>query len=108
MNESLPQFAVYTIRRSQELDDIFVKGGTGQFTERKKWVAALGLFEQAKQNGLKLPIIFADAGDTRDGLLYYGFIRDLSADESTTTCSFEGLSRITAATPKHSLRLQST
>jgi hypothetical protein len=108
MSEQSMQFAVYTIRRSQELDNAFAKGGGGRFTERKRWVAALGLFEEAKRNGSQLPIIFADAGDTCDGLLYYGFVRELSADDSTTTCHFEGLCRVAAGTQKHSLRLRST
>ena len=48
MNNRLSQFAVYTIRRSEDLDDIYsAKGGTGRFTERKKWAAALGLFEMS-------------------------------------------------------------
>ena len=108
MNNRLSQFTVYTIRKSQDLDYIYVKGGKGRFTERKKWVTALGLFEQAKKGGVRLPIIFADAGNTFDGLIYYAFITDLSADESTTTCSFEGLRPIDPRRPRRSLRLRST
>src|ERR1017187_8601487 len=105
MNNRLSQFTVYTIRKSQYLDYIYVKGCKGRFTERKKWGTALGLFEQAKKGGVRLPIIFADAGNTFGGLIYYAFIAGLSADESATRCSFEGLRPIGPRRPRRSLRL---
>jgi hypothetical protein len=108
MSNRLSQFTVYTIRKSQDLDDIYATGGKGRLTERKKWVTALGLFEQAKDVGVRLPIIFADAGNTFDGLIYYAFITDLSTDKSTTTCSFEGLCRLDPRPPRHTLRLRNT
>lgn len=110
MNRLVSEFSVYTVRESKKLDAISERGGSGQFTERKRWVTGLALLEQAKRHGLKMPIIFADAGDTRDGLLYYGFLRELIPDAKTktTTYSFEGLRRIAPNTPKHSLKLRST
>ena len=108
MKDQLSQFAVYTIRSASKLRDISARGGIGQFSEHKKWVAARGLFEQVTKAGARLPIIFADAGNAFDSLIYYAFISDLSMDQSTTTYSFEGLRHIDSKLPKSSLRLRST
>jgi hypothetical protein len=104
--DQLPQFAVYAIRQAEKLEDAFSKGGAGRFTERKRWVRAKELFDDAKRKGLRLPIIFADAGNKHDCLLYYGFIRDLNIEDSgTTTYDFEGLCEIAKGTRKNSLKL---
>ena len=107
MDTDLSPFTIYTIRRSGDLDDLATKGGTGHFTERKKWTSALGLFEQAKRTSTRLPVIFA-AGECIDGLIYWAVITELSADAQTTTYSFTELRPLDSKPPLSSLRLRST
>jgi hypothetical protein len=71
-------------------------------------VAAHNLLKQAEKAGARFPIIFADAGDDFDGLIYYGFIKKLNLDGNCTTYSFDGLSHIDPELPKNTLKLRST
>jgi len=107
MKSELSPFTVYTIRRAQDLDRC-AKRGTGEFTEHKRWVGALGLLDQAKRAGTRLPIIFADAGNTTDTLMYYGFISNLDVSRNTTTYRFTELRPIGSKRQKSSLVLRST
>ena len=109
MSIALSRFSVYTIRSARWLKDRSAKGGKGRFTEHKKWATGFGLLQQANEKGERLPIIFADAGNTHDGLIYYGFVTDLSPGpgDNSTICCFDGLCHLRSR-PKHSLRLRST
>lgn len=107
MTTQLSPFTIYTIRRSSDLDAICASGGSGQFTERKKWTSALGLFDEAKRTGTQLPVVFA-AGECVDGLIYWAVVTELSADAQSTTYSFAELRALDANPPLSSLRLRST
>jgi VRR-NUC domain. len=109
MNHQLSDFTIHTTRDSRELDRIYKSGGKGQFTEKRKWVEGLSLFEQAKRTGANLPIIFAAAETTTSsGLIYWAQTTDLNASENSTTVSFTDLQPITSHPPLNSLKLKST
>ena len=109
MNDKLSEFSIYTIRDSRELERIYKDTGKGQFTEKRKWVEGLNLFEQSKRTNTKLPIIFAAAETTvSSGLIYWALITDLSLSEDSTVVSFANLQPITSHLPLSSLKLKST
>lgn len=56
---------VYAIRHGDALDEDWRQGGSFSFTEGKNWKRAVKELDLAKQNGAVLPIVFADARDTR-------------------------------------------
>jgi hypothetical protein len=109
----LSPFCIYTIRHSRNLASDHEQGGSGKFTERKRWTGALGLLDRARKVGQQLPIVFA-AGETIDGVIYSAFIDDLDvsqADEcrnGTTTIRFSGLRPLPKKRPLSSLRLKSS
>jgi hypothetical protein len=108
----LSEFCIYTILHSDKLKHFCREGGTGIFTENKKWVAALGLWESAEKENEQLPLIFA-AAESVSELICWGIITKLRPGLSTkpdsTTISFTGLKHI-RGTPRfhNSLRLRST
>ncbi len=56
---------IYTIKHSDDLRAALAAGGRGTYTERKKWVRAKQLLEEAKHTGKSLPVVFAPAeGDS--------------------------------------------
>lgn len=61
---SLAELCIYTIRHSDELQASLAKGGTDTYSERKKWVRAKQLVEEARKSGKRLPVIFAPAEGT--------------------------------------------
>jgi hypothetical protein len=107
MKTQLSQFTIYTIRRSHDLKAICASGGSGQFTERKRWTSALDLFDESKRAGTQLPVVFA-AGECVEGLIYWAVITELSADAQGTTYRFAGLRALKAKPRLSSLRLRST
>jgi len=109
----LSPFSVYTIRSSRALADYLERGGSGEFVENKPWVGALGLLDEAKKTGQRLPIVFAHA-ERIDGVRYSAVIDDLdvsAADErgkGTTAVRFSGLRRLHKKQPLRALRLKSS
>ena len=106
-------FSIYTIRHSRDLAADHKRGGSGEFTERKRWTSALGFLDRARKIGQRLPVIFA-AGETIDGIIYFAYIDDLYVsplDEhgnGTTTIRFSELQPLRPKRPLSSLRLKSS
>ena len=108
----LSEFCIYTILHSDKLEQFYRDGGTGKFTEKKKWAAALALLERAGKANEQLPLIFA-AAQSVSRLIYWGVITNLRPGLNTkpdsTTISFTGLKPIRGKQRIHnSLRLRST
>jgi hypothetical protein len=109
MSHQLSNYAIYTIRDSRELAKIYSEGHEGQSTVEQRWVEGLGLFEQAKQAGTRLPIIFAAAETTTSsGLIYWALITDLDLSKNLTNYKFAELQPINSPRPLSSLKLKST
>ena len=108
----LSPFCIYTIRSSRTLTDDLERG-SGEFTEHKRWVGALGLLDRAKKTGQRLPLVFAH-GECIDAVRYSAVIDDLdvsTADErgnGTTTICFSDLRRLRTKQPLSALRLKSS
>jgi hypothetical protein len=60
----LTDLCVYTIKHSDDLRATLAKGRRDTYTERKKWVRARELLDEAKRAGKRLPVIFAPAEGT--------------------------------------------
>jgi hypothetical protein len=84
--------------------------GSGEFTEHKPWISALGLF-RVRKTGQQLPVVFAHA-ECIDGVRYSAVIDEIdvsTADERgnrTTTVRFSELRRLRPKQPLSALRLK--
>ena len=106
------EFCIYTILHSDKLKHFCRDGGTGKFTENKKWTTALALWERAEKANEQLLLIFA-AAESVSRLIYWAVIANLRPGLSTkpdiTTINFAGLKPIGGKPRFHSsLRLRST
>lgn len=95
----LSEYCVYTIRHSNELNATAEAGGTGRYIERKRWVAANQLLEDAKPQRKRLPIVFAPAEAT-DPLFGWALLENVAVDIKSTTYSFIGLRRFENPRPR--------
>ncbi len=106
MNEKLFPFCVYTIVHQDELQRAYTSGGTGSFTENKKWVKGARLFREATDSGDRMLVVFADAATTA-GLIYYALLTDVTvigdSVRGPTRYTFERLTPIRPAVPKSAL-----
>lgn len=78
----LTNLCVYTIKHSEDLKNALAKGGRDSFTERKNWVRAKQLLDEAKRQGKQLPVIFAPAEGTSH-LYAWAILDDVVPGEST-------------------------
>ena len=109
-DQSFSQFCVYTIVRTQKLDDVYNRGGSGGFTENKVWAFGSKLVIDAKKKGMRVPIIFGAAeDDSPKGLIYHAVLESVETDSSasTTEYKFSGLKPIDGIVPLSSLKLKS-
>jgi hypothetical protein len=79
----LTDFCIYTIKHSDDLRAALSAGGRGTYTERKKWVRAKQLLEEAKRAGKRLPVIFAAAEGTFH-LVAWGLLEEVVPDETSS------------------------
>src|SRR6266404_6196161 len=79
----LTDLCIYTIKHSDDLRAALAASGRGTFSERKKWVRAKRLLEQAKRAGKHLPLIFAPAEGTFH-LFGWAVLDEVVADDTST------------------------
>lgn len=106
---NLAGFCIYTVRDSTELHEQVTKGAPHILTEGRAWVTGQRLWDQARQSGAVMPLVFAGAED-ETGLIFWAVIDDIAIDERTrtTACTYSDLKPITPARPITSLRLRAT
>jgi hypothetical protein len=99
--------SIYTIRQSQELDEIINSNGKGVIQETKKWTTGLEYLEEAKKEKKKLVVIFAPAEYTRY-LHSWAIITDIRImkKENQTIVNFEKLTPFHKKIPKTVLQLK--
>lgn len=95
----LSDLCVYTIKHSDDLRATFASGGRGTYTERRRWVRAKQLLDEASRTGNRLPIVFAPAESTFD-LSAWGLLDEIILTE-TTSYTFSDL-RMFAPQPRKS------
>jgi len=78
----LSNSCLYTIKHSSDLLLAMENGGKGAFEVKTKMVMARTLLDQALDDGLQMPVIFAPAEDTRY-LLGWAILEELILDKST-------------------------
>jgi hypothetical protein len=79
----LTDLCIYTIKHSDDLRATLGNGGRGTYTERKKWVRAKQLLEEAKRAGKRLPVIFAPAEGTIH-LFAWALLDDVVPDKTSS------------------------
>ena len=78
---ALSRCCVYTVRHTDHIDNVYeYKGGSGEFTENKKWVQGEKLFREAERNSEKMPIFFAPA-EMDGGLVYRAILTPVEVDD---------------------------
>lgn len=95
----LSDLSVYTIKHSNDLRATFENGGRGTYTERRRWVRAKQLLDEANRTGNRLPIIFAPAEATFD-LFAWALLDEITMTE--TTCYTFSHLRLFAPQPRKS------
>lgn len=105
-------YCIYTIRKRDDLDKVFINGGKGEFSENTKWATGLRYLENARSKGQILPLIFADASSI-DGLIYYARLTDIEIMPDgkkgcLTTYQFDNLTKFERKYRISRLRLAGT
>ena len=54
---------VYTIVEGERLKDVVNHAGSEAFSEKKRWVTGLQLFNESRDQGKEMLVLFADAAD---------------------------------------------
>lgn len=103
MNSIITEFSIYTIVHVDTIRQVQAGGGIGSFEENKAWKTGERLFHQAKMDGRRMPIVFADAATTAN-LICYAFLTHVEILESGgTRYTFENLTPVTQVIPKSTL-----
>ncbi|MBN2487471.1 MAG: hypothetical protein JXA98_00415 [Methanosarcinaceae archaeon] len=100
------------MRKRDHLNFVFMNGGTGTFSEKKKWKTGYSLFLEAKENKTRMPIIFS-AADENNELIYFAFLESIYIEEKKTnvfetTYSLSDLTEMKVAKSLSSLVLRSS
>ena len=100
------------MRKRDQLKYIFMNGGNGTFSEKKKWKTGYSLFLEAKENKTRMPIIFS-AAENNNGLIYFAFLESINIEKKKTkafetTYCFSDLTEMKVAKPLSSLVLRSS
>ena len=85
----MTDLCIYTIKHSDDLREALAAGGCGTYSERKRWVRAKRLLEDAKRAGERLPVIFAPAEETFH--LFAWAVLDEVVPGETSTYTFSEL-----------------
>jgi hypothetical protein len=93
MRHGLYAFCVSTIVDKKTLKQFEAKG-SGQITENSRWITAAALLQDALKIGAEMPVIFSDAANDTETLLYWAVLRRIDIDGRLTAVSFDKFSRI--------------
>ncbi len=93
MPTDLADECVYTIVHVDRLEDAMRAGVPTTFREGRQWVGAAKLWQEARRDGLLLPLLFADAADC-SLLLFWGELREVRVDDTGTEYVVANLHRI--------------
>ena len=69
----IAETCVYTIVHTDRLKATYAAGGQGTFEEGRRWVTARRLLAVARDEGRRVPVLFAAAEHTAD-LIYFGWL----------------------------------
>jgi hypothetical protein len=99
--------AVYTILHPDKLKQFERKSASGHASEKRRWTRGKQLLEEARAEGLRMPILFADATDC-SRLLYWAELDSILLGRSGTRYSFHSLRLLRGEHSPQELRLCST
>jgi hypothetical protein len=93
LTKRLSDHCIYARVRGRTLAKKFVRRGPVTFTEKKRWVTAYGLWQQARDDGQHFPILLSDAADY-SRLLYWAFLTKMKFDGSSTEYTIDRLRKL--------------
>jgi hypothetical protein len=106
MKNGLYAFCVSTIVEKKTLKQFEAKG-SGQITENSPWVTGAALLQDTLKIGAEMPVIFSDAANDTETLLYWAVLRRIDIDGRQTVVSFDKFSRISGKHGRSSLTRRS-
>ncbi len=78
---------IYTLRAEACVREWFETPDPIVFRERTAWRTGRRMLDDAAAAGEVLPIVFGDAGDTRQDLLAIALVHDIEIEGSETSCT---------------------
>jgi len=92
MPEKFGRHCVYTIRHTDKLREVYSTGGAGNFETDQSWAQGKRILDEARRDGLLVPVLFAPAESTRR-LFAWALIEEitLSDEKPRTRYRFSGL-----------------
>lgn len=105
--ETISDFCIYTMRKRDNLQYIYLGDRAGKFSEKKIWRTGHALFQQAMEENKKMPIFFS-AADENSLLIYFAFLESIVIGDSGTTYTFTALKKIIEPKPLNTLKLRSS
>jgi hypothetical protein len=105
MPANFTERCVYTIRHSDKLRDVALAGGSDTFEAGQSWTQVKQILDQAKSEGLQVPVVFAPAEDTSD-LFAWAVLEEIALrdEKPRTRYRFSRLQLLKKRPPKTSLR----
>ena len=104
---SFTDFCVYTIVEGKELRRLAKEGSEVHREERKPWVTAKKLWDEARAANKDLPVVLGDAANC-SRLLYWGLITEIQLPDGTTNYAVAHLRKIKGKHATQELVLRST
>lgn len=89
----LSEFCVYTIVEGKRLRLLAKQPQAHTFPERKRWVTAERLWQQATSIEEAMPVLFADATEC-DRLLFWGILTNVHVSDAGTQYTVDRLRKI--------------
>ena len=72
----------------------FEATGSGRITEHNPWKTGATLLQDAIKIGAEMPVIFSDAANDTETLLYWAILRRINIDGQQTEVGFDKFSRV--------------
>jgi hypothetical protein len=107
VSTGLYEFCVSTIVEMDQLKEFYWEG-SGRIAEGKPWTQAKALLDEARENHVRMPVIFSDAAQDSETLLCWAVIEDISIKDQTTECRFSSVRRFRKNHGRQDLVLKET
>jgi hypothetical protein len=104
---ALYNFCVSTLVDRKRLGE-FALTGRGKFTEVREWKTVASLFEEARKNGERFPVILSDAAYNSEPLLLWGVLHKLEIKGGSTTVQLTDVQRVRGKRGRQDLVLRDT
>jgi hypothetical protein len=93
LSQPLSEFCVYTIVNGTILDCDAKQGGAVNYLEKRFWITAVKLLEKARDEGMRMPVIFGDANECCR-LRYWGLLIEIDVQDCGTHYTVDSLRKL--------------